>query len=131
MEQQINTFEVLFDRIEANGIYLCEDLHTSYWERWGGGYKKNDTFIEYSKDFIDYLHAWHSAEPKKLDVSDFTRSAYGLHFYDSILVIEKRSIERPSHCATGNARVPFFKPPRKKKSALGRMVRRIRGRPKK
>jgi len=37
MKQQINTFEELFPRIEKNGVYLCEDLHTSYWREYGGG----------------------------------------------------------------------------------------------
>ncbi|MDZ7817326.1 MAG: hypothetical protein U5K55_01380 [Aliarcobacter sp.] len=40
MKQQINTFEELFDHIDKNGIYLCEDIHTSYLEEYGGGYKK-------------------------------------------------------------------------------------------
>ncbi|MGD0464613.1 MAG: class I SAM-dependent methyltransferase [Tepidisphaeraceae bacterium] len=115
MEQQINTFEALFDRIDKNGIYLCEDLHSSYWRRWGGGYKLKGTFIEYSKNFIDYIHAWHSEDPRKLKVTDFTRSAYALHFYDSILVIEKKPIEKPYHFKTGAEQLPFFKPPKKKK----------------
>ena len=55
MKQQINTFEELFPHIDENGIYLCEDLHTSYWWKFGGGYKRKNTFIEYSKNFIDYI----------------------------------------------------------------------------
>jgi 23S rRNA U2552 (ribose-2'-O)-methylase RlmE/FtsJ len=41
MQQQITTFEELFPRIDPNGVYLCEDLHTSYWKRYGGGYRKS------------------------------------------------------------------------------------------
>jgi len=52
MKQQINTFEELFPHIDKNGVYLCEDLHTSYRKGAGGGYKKKGTFIEYSKNFI-------------------------------------------------------------------------------
>lgn len=108
MKQQINTFEELFPHVDKNGVYLCEDLHTSYWERFGGGYKKNDTFVEYSKNFIDYINAWHSEQPLQLVVSDFTRSAHSLHFYDSILVIEKRPIEKPYYLKTGNPQTPNF-----------------------
>jgi hypothetical protein len=115
MEQQINTFEALYDRIDANGIYMCEDMHTSYWKRWGGGYRAKGSFIEYSKNFIDRIHAWHSHEPDKFKIDGFTRSAYSLHYYDSILVIEKKPIEQPSHRMTGTERVPLFKPPKKKK----------------
>jgi hypothetical protein len=60
MKQQINTFEEFFTSIAENGVYLCEDVHTSYWSKYGGGYKKSGTFIEYSKNFIDYINAWHS-----------------------------------------------------------------------
>lgn len=100
MEQQIVTFEEMFDYIKEEGVYLCEDLHTSYWEEYGGGYKNPNTFIEYSKNFIDYLHAFHSPT-NKLQVNSFTKSAHSLHYYDSILVIEKRKIEKPFTLKTG------------------------------
>lgn len=109
MAQQINTFEVLFPHIDKEGIYLCEDLHTSYWKKFGGGYRKSGSYIEYSKNFIDSIHAWHSRQPKKLNVSDFTRSVCGLHYYNSVLVIEKRPIEKPYHLRTGYPQVPPFK----------------------
>ena len=95
MKQQIATFEELFPHIHENGVYLCEDLHTSYWQKYGGGYRKRGTFIEYSKNFIDQINAWHS-KSGRLEVTDFTRSAYSLHYYDSILVIEKRPVEEPN-----------------------------------
>lgn len=88
MTQQIHTFEELYPCVAENGVYLVEDLHTSYFERYGGGYKKKDSFIEYAKGFIDRINAWHSAD-SKLKADEFTRSATGLHFYDSVLVIEK------------------------------------------
>jgi len=106
MGQQIHTYEELFPHIDRNGVYLSEDLHTSYWPRWGGGHKKDGTFIEYSKDFIDYLHGWHSLEKGQLDVSEFTKSVDSLHYYDSVLVIEKRPIEKPFHLKTGTPAVP-------------------------
>lgn len=105
MEQQINTFEALFPRIDKNGVYLCEDMHTSYWRRYGGGYKKRGTFMEYSKDFIDYLNAWHSKQAR-LGVSEFTRSVASLHYYDSMLVIEKAEREKPSYSTTGTQQLP-------------------------
>src|SRR2546425_5089317 len=52
MAQQISTFEELFKFVDANGIYLCEDVHTSYWREYGGGYKRKGSFVEYSKNFI-------------------------------------------------------------------------------
>ena len=101
MNLQIATFEELFGHISANGVYLCEDLHTSYWPAWGGAYRKSDTFIEYSKNLIDRINAWHSLEPEQLGVTEFTRTAHSLHFYDSVLVIEKRPIAKPFHLKSG------------------------------
>ena len=95
MKQQITSFEMLFDHIKNDGIYLCEDLHTSYWLSFGGGYKRRGTFIEYSKNFIDSLNAWHAEKKSSLKVSDFTRTVGSLHFYDSVLVIEKNKREKP------------------------------------
>ncbi len=101
MKQQINTFEELFPHIDKNGVYLCEDLHTSYWPDYGGNYKKRGTFIEYSKRFIDSINAWHS-KTARLKITEFTKSAHSLHFYDSILVVEKRPVERPFDQQTGS-----------------------------
>jgi cephalosporin hydroxylase len=94
MEQQIVSYEVLFDHVQDNGVYLCEDLHTSYWPKFGGGFKKKGTFIEYSKEFIDQLNAHHSTE-NGLKVNDFTKTVDSIHYYDSILVIEKKLRPKP------------------------------------
>jgi hypothetical protein len=94
MQQQIVTFEEMYPHVQENGLYLIEDLHTSYWPAYGGGYKKPETFIEYSKNLIDYLNAWHS-ESDELRVNGFSKSAYAMHYYDSMLIIEKRPIDSP------------------------------------
>lgn len=114
MKQQINTFEILFPHVAPQGLYLCEDLHSSYRPIFGGGYRRKGTFIEYSKNFIDYLNAWHSRQPRKLSVSEFTRTVHSVHFYDSMLVIEKKPVTQPLHLKTGTARVPPFKTPTKR-----------------
>ena len=101
MLQQIVSYEELFDCVKDNGIYLCEDIHSSYWLKYGGGYKRKGTFIEYSKNFIDSLNAHHS-EQSALKVSSFTKSVDSIHYYDSILVIEKKKREKPINEMTGN-----------------------------
>jgi len=100
MIQQIVSYEELFDHVKDNGVYLCEDLHTSYWLRFGGGYKRKGTYIEYSKKFIDQLNAYHSQQ-KGLTISKFTDSVDSLHYYDSILVIEKKKKLKLSNESTG------------------------------
>lgn len=98
MNQQIVTYDEMFSHLNTGGIYLCEDVHTSYWgPDYNGGYK-GDNFIEYTKNFIDYLHAWYSQDvPTKYE----TYNIHGIHYYDSIVVVEKREKSAPFHTKTG------------------------------
>lgn len=110
MEQQITTFEELFDHISDDGIYLCEDTHTSYWKEYGGGYAKNDSFIEFSKTLIDKLNAWHIRN-NEIAVSNLTLNVGSLHYYDSIFIIEKEKRNIPRHEKTGkNTHEVFMSP---------------------
>ena len=103
MDQQITTIQQLYDHVYENGVYLCEDTHTSYWHGWNGGYKNPDTFIEHAKDFVDGLHYQHIANKRhqsKIDKIDknvdlnrlehIKQTTDSIHFYDSVVVIEKR-----------------------------------------
>lgn len=100
MNQQIVSFEELYPIVSENGIYLVEDLHTSYWDHFGGGYLRKGTFIEYTKKLIDQLNAWHSHD-SKLTVNNYTLTTKSMHFYDSIAVFEKGKVLPPSHHITG------------------------------
>ena len=111
MEQQIATYEELFPHVDAHGVYLCEDVQTSYWRDWGGGYRRPGTFVEYAKQLVDGLHGWHSEEPERFGVTDFTRSVHSLTWYGNVLVIEKRPMEEPRHETTGTASVRGWSPP--------------------
>ena len=86
---QINTsFFELFDHVKLNGIYAVEDLHTSYWVDYGGGYKRMGTFNEFSKNLVDSFHAWHSRQANfKMD--KYTRTVHSLHYYNSITIVEE------------------------------------------
>ena len=99
-EQQRISFESLFHHIQPNGIYLCEDTHTSYWNIYGGGHKRQGSFTEYAKNLIDLINAHHS-EQSSLQVNDFTKTANTIHFYDSVIVIEKQPRPAPKPKMTG------------------------------
>lgn len=101
MGQQIAAFEELFPRMGDHGVYIAEDLHTSYWAEHGGGYRRPGTFIEYAKSLVDQLNAWHTRTPDTFSVDDFTLQAGSMHFYDSMLVIERRPFEQPRKQKTG------------------------------
>jgi cephalosporin hydroxylase len=117
MEQQIATFEELYPHVQQDGVYLCEDLQTSLWPNFGGGYARKDTFLEYSKALVDRLLSWHSLDSAALRVDDFTSTTHGMHFYDGVLVIEKRRMEPPRQFMTygsappgSDANAPRFRP---------------------
>jgi hypothetical protein len=101
MRQQRATFKALFPHVAPEGVYVCEDLHTSYWAEFGGGHLEPRSFIEFSKNYIDRLNAFHSRDPKSLPITEFTRTAYAMHYYDSMLVIEKRPRTLPEDRRTG------------------------------
>ncbi len=99
MAQQITTFEELYPHIQPNGVYLCEDTHTSLWPHFGGGYLREGTYVEFSKTLVDRLLAWYSPDTA-LTVDQFTLTTHGMHFYDSVVVIEKRPMQRPRQFLT-------------------------------
>lgn len=88
MQQQIIAFEELFDLLNDGGIYLCEDTHTSYMKNFGGKYK-GDTFVEYSKNLIDQLHAQYS-ETKDLVKNKYSEEIRSITYYDSMIFITKK-----------------------------------------
>ncbi|MBY0537557.1 MAG: class I SAM-dependent methyltransferase [Chitinophagaceae bacterium] len=106
MLQQITTFNHLFEHIKDDGVYLIEDLHTSYWIDYGGGHKRPGTFIEFSKQFIDQLNAFHSQE-NSLKVTKFSENVSSIHYYDSVMVIEKKKKLPLKSEATGTAKYTF------------------------
>jgi hypothetical protein len=62
MTQQTVAFESMFWRVREGGVYLCKDMHTSYWEEYEGGYLQSNSMVEKSKTLIDTINAWHSKE---------------------------------------------------------------------
>lgn len=122
MQQLIVSYEELFDKIADDGVYLAEDLHTSYWLEYGGGHKRNGSFIEYSKNFIDYLHGYHS-EQKSLKVDSFTETVDSIHYYDSIIVIEKKKRTKPYSKTSG---FPSFHIEKTKRGKVERIQRDLK-----
>ncbi|WP_420404535.1 hypothetical protein [Nisaea sp.] len=91
-------FDVLYPALSRNGVYVVEDLHTAYWESYGGGYLNEESFIEFAKSKIDELHA--DYDDSSMSSTKFTRTTVGIHFYDSVCVFERGQIF--------NKKAPYF-----------------------
>ena len=101
--QQIVTFREMFPHIKDGGLYMCEDCHTSYWDLvvtktetgerkllQHGGVGDDGTFIEFTKKLVDELNAFHAGE--KFPLTYNTLNMGGIHFYTSVVVVEKKQI---------------------------------------
>ncbi len=89
--QQTHTFVELFPHLTCKGIYMCEDVFTSYWSKWGGGWKNESSFVEYTKSLVDHMNTkfaptepfWNNA------VADHIKS---ICYHQGIVVIEKDDV---------------------------------------
>ncbi len=106
MDQLMICFQELFPALSEHGVYIAEDLHTCYWREYGGGFRHPYSFIEFAKTQIDQLNARHSRDPGSFSVDGYTRSASSMHFYDSMLVIEKAPLPVPAQIARGTPSYP-------------------------
>jgi hypothetical protein len=82
------SFDVLFPLLSDGGLYVIEDLHTSYWPDYEGGLKRAGTGIEFLKDKIDLMHE-HYVRPGANTPEQLAPIA-SIQFFDSIAAIEKR-----------------------------------------
>lgn len=99
------TFEALFPLLSPKGIYIVEDLQTNYWRgQYEGGWRRRSTFIEQMKDLVDDMHGWWHKKSQRLP--DAHRSVEAIHFYDSVVVVEKAPKERPFSVQIGTPSFP-------------------------
>jgi hypothetical protein len=85
----VRTFEVLFPAVRPGGVYVIEDLQTSYQPKYGGrprGDGREGTATGYLADVLDGLH-----QPGGGGAPSYTdRWVEAVHVYPEMAVIEKR-----------------------------------------
>ncbi len=86
---QRDSFEILFPLLSENGLYIIEDLHTAYWPRFDGGWKRPGTGIEFLKDKIDQMHLPYVK--RGMNKKEFMTNIESIQFFDSIAAIRKRA----------------------------------------
>jgi cephalosporin hydroxylase len=88
MQHMISSFELMYHRLHTNGIYIVEDTHTCYMDEYGGGLKREGSFMEFVKQKLDEINAVYTRGA--LSVTEFTRSTDYIACYDSVIVFERR-----------------------------------------
>lgn len=89
--QQLITLVHMFPRLREGGIYVIEDVHTSYVPAYGGGFRKSDTFVEHCKGLVELINLEFITNVDPPD--ELAKLFYNLGnitFYNSIIVLEKR-----------------------------------------
>ena len=92
-DQQIITLSESVHNINDNGIIVTEDVHTSYFKKFGNPSKYS--FINYSKYLVDVVNSRYP-EIKTKKINDFSKKIYSISFYESIVAIKinsKKSME--------------------------------------
>ena len=102
--QQTIAFNKLFPHLNENGIYICEDTHTNYWTQQGKKYVDTETtFIELIKGKIDQLTYYVTDGYNRrfglprMEKDIFADQVSGIHFHDSIIIIEKKQKDLEIH----------------------------------
>jgi hypothetical protein len=80
---QLGALELLWPHLEPGGVYLIDDVHTSYRDAYGMGWRQPGTTIEYLKAAIDDIHVReHGQAVSLLDLEE-------VHFFFHLVVLRK------------------------------------------
>lgn len=101
---QVSSLLALWDALVPGGVYIVEDLHTSYWPDYDGG-PGQETFMDLVKQMVDDINAVHSRS-EALQPSRWTREVTGMHVYDSVVVLDKGDNTIRPAIMTGHPRWP-------------------------
>lgn len=93
------SLETLFPLLSDGGLYVIEDVHCSYWPAFSGGYRQPGSIVERTKEIVDDLHHWyHRRRPR---IAATAGKVTGVHYHDSMIVLEKDRVERPRRSVSG------------------------------
>ncbi|MDF1728894.1 MAG: class I SAM-dependent methyltransferase [Sulfitobacter sp.] len=95
MGDQITSLEHLYKAVKPGGVYAVEDIHTSYFTRFGGGYRRPDSFVEHAKGKIDAQNMWWSHRMPQEAVEDWTPWLSRITFYPGMVFFHRDPVNSP------------------------------------
>ncbi|WP_371663134.1 hypothetical protein [Streptomyces sp. NBC_00280] len=88
----ITSFTTLFPLLRPGGLYVIEDLQTSYWPGWNGNRSELSdpgTSVGFLKTLFDTLHHQDRVREAPYEPSEIERGVTGIHLYHNLVFIEK------------------------------------------
>jgi len=82
MHQQIGTLKILWPYVKRKGLYVIEDLMTSYLSDYDGGFRQPNTAVEFLKALVDDVNL-------QGDKEDLVTDIESLQFYNGICFLLK------------------------------------------
>jgi 8-demethyl-8-alpha-L-rhamnosyltetracenomycin-C 2'-O-methyltransferase len=107
MDQQLVSFKTLFPHVKSGGLYIIEDLHTSYWPNWGGSESIADQkashdstltirFLQSLVDDVNFVAATTCVADRaacpdalKATLTPYQQHIKSLHFHSGLCVVVK------------------------------------------
>lgn len=92
MDQQLMSLIYLFPKLKHGGIYIIEDVHTSYSQGYNGGFRNPNSFLEHCKSLVELLNLEFITDVNPPD--DLAKLFFDLNsitFYNSVIVLEKKT----------------------------------------
>ena len=100
-EHQLLTFNKLFPILEENGVYIIEDIETSYWTKNGlygyktnYGYKHPNSIVEIFKNVVDCVNNEFLIQSINTPIKHLDAIKSITFAYNCIIIIKKTSIKR-------------------------------------
>ena len=90
-KQIIISLNFLFNHLKDNGLYIVEDLQTSYFPRFGGSrlnLKKKNTSMNFLKSLADSINYEHNDKPF-FKTQKFDGMIKFIHFYQNVAILKK------------------------------------------
>lgn len=98
-EHIIETFKILFPKLKDGGLYVVEDIQTSYWDDCGGDCKDLNnpkTAMNFFKSLTDCLN--HQEIPdENYKETYFDKKIVSMHFYHNLIFIHKGNNDEKSN----------------------------------
>jgi demethylmacrocin O-methyltransferase len=106
-EHIIETFKILFPKLKDGGIYVVEDIQTSYWNDFGGDSKNLNnpkTSMNFFKSLTDCLN-YQEIIDENYKETYYDKKIVSIHFYHNIIFIQKGNNNEESNMVKNHKRL--------------------------